>query len=108
MAIKTGATIKQLKPNMGKIDINLQVTEAKEPRNVFVMGKPSRVAEFICTDGEGDTIPLVLWNDEIDEVEEGNYVRITNGYCKEFQGKKQLTIGKFGKMEVKDIAESVR
>ena len=108
MAIKTGTKIKQLKPNMGKIDINLQVTEAGEPRDVIAMGKPSRVAEFICTDGEGDTIPLVLWNEDIDELKEGNYVRITNGYCKEFQGKKQLIVGRFGKMEVKDIAETVR
>src|SRR3990167_2429410 len=108
MVKELGTKIKQIKPNMGKININLQVTEAGEPRDVTAYGKPSRVAEFICTDGEGDTIPLVLWNEQIDGLQEGNYVRITNGYCKEFQGKKQLTVGKFGNMEVKDIAESVR
>jgi replication factor A1 len=43
---------------------------------------------------------LTLWNQDIEKVKQGDTVRITNGYVNEFQGEKQLTTGKFGKLEV--------
>lgn len=100
--------IKQIKPNTGKININLQVTEIGETKNVTAMGREQVVAECTCKDDAGDEIILVLWNDEVEEVEESDFVKITNGYCKEFQGKKQLMAGRFGKLEVRKIEEAVR
>ncbi len=35
----------------------------------------------------------------------GDKVHITNGYVSEFQGEKQLTTGKFGKLEVVEKGE---
>jgi len=41
-----------------------------------------------------------LWNDAIEKVKEGDKISIKNGYVNTWQDKAQLTLGKFGKMEV--------
>lgn len=45
-------------------------------------------------------ITLTLWNDEIEKVNVGNKIKIFNGYVNEWQGILQLTVGKFGKLEI--------
>ena len=37
---------------------------------------------------------------KLDKVSVGQKVKITNGYVNEWQGKAQLTLGKFGKTEI--------
>ncbi|PIT85460.1 DNA-binding protein, partial [Candidatus Micrarchaeota archaeon CG10_big_fil_rev_8_21_14_0_10_59_7] len=63
------------------------------------MGRNLRVANATIRDDSG-TMTLVLWNDAIDKVREGSKIKITNGYVNTWQSKLQLTLGKFGKMEV--------
>src|SRR3989338_4056844 len=62
-------------------------------------GRSGRVATAVAKDETGD-IKLTLWNDQIDQVKAGDKVHITNGYVSEWQGEKQLTTGKMGKLEV--------
>ena len=40
------------------------------------------------------------WNDDAEKVNVGDKIKITNGYVSEYNGAKQLTSGKFGKLEV--------
>ena len=54
---------------------------------------------ILVKDDSGE-IKLTLWNDDIDNVNEGDKVHIINGYVNEWQGEMQLTTGKFGKLEV--------
>jgi len=49
---------------------------------------------------ESGEIDLSLWNNQCDEVEVGDKVKISNGYVSEWQDKLQLTAGKFGTLTV--------
>lgn len=91
--------ISELQPKQGKVDIEVEIVKIEEPREFEKFGQKGRVASAIVKDESGE-IKLTLWNDEIDQVKEGAKVKITNGYVNEYQGEKQLTAGRFGKLEL--------
>lgn len=91
--------VSDLKPRMGKVEIELEVVEVGETRTFQKFGNNGRVATATAKDDTGE-IKISLWNDEIDLVKKGSKVKITNGYVNEFQGEMQLSAGKFGKLEV--------
>lgn len=91
--------IKELEPRQGKVDIVVKIDEIGETRTFERFGKEGKVCTAIASDDSG-TIKLTLWNDEIEQVKEGDKVHIINGYVNEFQGEKQLTAGRFGKLEI--------
>ena len=91
--------IKDLQPKQGKIDIEVQITSIDEPREFEKFGQKGRVAAAVAKDESGE-IKLTLWNEEIDKVREGSKIKITNGYVNEYQGEKQLTAGRFGRLDV--------
>jgi len=93
--------ISNLKPRQGKIEIEAEVISMGEVREFEKFGNKGRVASAKIKDESGE-ISLVLWNEDIDKVKAGNKVKIINGYVNEFQGEKQLTAGRFGKLEVLD------
>ena len=91
--------ITDLKAGQGKVDVEATV-KSKEAARVFnKYGKELRVANAIVNDESGE-VKLTLWNNDIEKVNEGDTIKITNGYVSEFNGEKQLTSGKYGKMEV--------
>lgn len=90
--------ISDLKVRQGNVEVEGTIKEVNEPRTFDKFGRQLRVADAILEDDSG-TIKLTLWNDDIDKYKEGDKVKITNGYVNEFQGEKQLTSGKFGKIE---------
>ena len=89
----------ELRVGQGKIDVEAEVIEKGEPRSFQKFGKEGKVCNATLKDDSG-TIKLTLWNDEVDAVKIGDKVKITNGYVSEFQGEKQLSAGRFGKLEV--------
>ena len=91
--------ISELKPKQSKVDITVEVVSVEEPRTFNKFGREGRVANAVVKDDSGE-IKLTLWNDDIDKVKVGSKVKITNGYINEFQGEKQLTAGRLGKLEV--------
>ena len=91
--------INKLKVGQTKVDLEAQVVSVEEPKEFEKFGNRGRVANAMITDKSGE-IKLTLWNDEIDRVKVGDKIKITNGFVKEFQGEKQLTAGKFGKIEI--------
>jgi len=44
-------------------------------------------------------IAFVLWGAEVDLVETGDRVRITEGWVKDFQGRPQISLGRSGKLQ---------
>src|SRR3989344_3051056 len=88
-----------IQANQGKINVEGEITEKDEPREFDKFGKKGKVCNAVLKDDSGE-IKLTLWNDEVNKVEVGDKVKITNGYCGEYQGERQLTAGKFGKLEV--------
>ena len=97
--------ISDLKAGQGKVDIQVKVKSKAEPREMEKYGKQLKVGNAIVADDSGE-ITLTLWNDDVDKVNEGDTVKIINGYVSEFNGKKQLTSGKFGKLEVVGAEDS--
>ncbi|MBI4440656.1 DNA-binding protein [Candidatus Woesearchaeota archaeon] len=91
--------IKELQSNQGKVDVTVEVVSKDSIRTFSKFGKDGRVCNAIVKDDSGQ-VKLTLWNDEVDAINVGDIVQITNGYVKEWQGELQLSAGKFGKMEV--------
>ena len=91
--------IKDLEVRQGNVDIVVEVVELGEVREFQKFGKTLRVATAKVKDESGE-ISLSLWNEQVEMLKPGDKVHITNGYVNEFQGEKQLTTGKFGKLEV--------
>lgn len=91
--------VKDLQPRQGKVDITLDVVEKGEIRSFNKFGKEGRVCNATGRDDTG-TIKVSLWNDEIEKVNVGDKIKITNGYVNEWQGELQLSAGKFGKLEI--------
>ena len=97
--------IKDLEVRQGNVDIVVEIVEVGEAREFSKFGKTGKVATAKAKDETGE-INLSLWNEQVDQVKPGDKVHITNGYVNEFQGEKQLTTGKFGKLEVVGQAEA--
>jgi len=91
--------ISEVQAGQGKIDIEATVVSKAEPRIFDKFGKQGKVCNATIRDDTGD-ITLTLWNEQADQVNIGDKVKITNGYVSEYQGQKQLSTGKFGQLEV--------
>ena len=91
--------IKELQAKQGNVEIEAEVISMEEPKEFQKFGTVGRVSNAIIEDETGQ-IKLTLWNDQIDQVKVGDKVKISKGYVNEYKGDKQLTTGKFGKLEV--------
>jgi len=78
-----------------------KVVEKGEPREVKSRYKDEtyRIVDAVVADETG-SIKLTLWNEQIDQVNVGDNIKIDNGYITSFKGEMQLNVGKFGKMTV--------
>ena len=97
--------IADLKVREGKVDIVVEVTAKDEPREFEKFGRTGKVCTATIKDDSGE-MKLSLWNEQVDKVNVGDKVHIINGYVNEFQGEKQLTTGRFGKLEVVEKGEA--
>ena len=89
-----------VKPGAANVVVEGIVVEKDAPREVVTkFGKKLRVANATLKDDTG-SITLSLWNNDIDSVNQGDRIKITNGYVSEFKGTPQISAGKFGKIEV--------
>jgi len=91
--------IKDVQANQGNIDLTVSVVSKEEPRTFEKFGKKGKVCSVKVKDESGE-LKLTLWNDDIDTVNVGDTLHLDKGWCSEFKGEKQLSTGKFGKIEV--------
>jgi replication factor A1 len=93
--------IKDLTNGMKRVSVEAKVVEKGNPREVRSRYKDEtyQVADAVIADETG-SIKLTLWNEQIDQVQVNNTVKIENGYVTSFKGEIQLNVGKFGKMTV--------
>lgn len=83
-----------------KADLDeVTIIDVGEVRTFVRFGRPLRVATATLEDETGK-VKMSLWNEDIDKVSAGSKINLTNGFCKEFQGEKQVTTGKLGKIEI--------
>lgn len=97
--------IEDLKPRQGKVELVAEVVDMGEIRSFEKFGKSGKVCNATIRDATGE-VRLTLWNEQIDMLKVGDKIKITNGYVNEWQGEKQLTTGKFGKLEVMSSGEA--
>jgi len=90
--------ISELKTNQGNVEVEGTIKEIGETRSFNKYGKELMVANAILSDDSG-SIKLTLWNDDVTRFKDGDKIKVSNGYVSEFQGEKQLTSGKFGRIE---------
>jgi replication factor A1 len=92
--------ISELKAGTSNVTIKAVVSQKDEPREVVTKyGKRLNVANIVLKDDSG-TIAMSLWGADINSVDVGDTVEISNGYVSEFRGNAQLSTGKFGKIKV--------
>lgn len=91
--------VSELKAGQGKVDVELEIISKDDVRTFNKYGKDLRVCNCMAKDDSGE-IKLTLWNDDIEKVKVGSKVKVSNGYVGEFNGEKQLSSGKFGKIDI--------
>jgi len=86
---------------MKRVDIEAQVTEKAPTREVISKYKDVvlRVADTTIQDETG-TIKLTLWNEQIEQVNVNDKIKIENGYVTSFKDEIQLNIGRYGKFSI--------
>jgi replication factor A1 len=90
--------IVDLKPEITPgINIRARVFSKPEPRTVNTRYGKSRVCDVKIGD-ETATVTLSLWGNKIKDVEVGDLIEIVNGFCREWQGYPQMSLGKEGTM----------
>ncbi|MBI2579425.1 MAG: DNA-binding protein [Candidatus Aenigmarchaeota archaeon] len=91
--------IAELSNGSRKVEVEGKVVQKEQPREVSTKFGRKKVCNAIIEDDSG-SIMLVLWGDEIDNINEGDTVKIENGYVSEWKDTLQLSVGQYGKMTV--------
>ena len=91
----------ELRNGMKNVSVEAKVVEKSEPREVMSRFKDEmyKVATAMIADESG-TIKLTLWNDQINQVNVNDKVKVEKGYVTSFKGEIQLNIGKYGILTV--------
>ena len=91
----------ELRNGMKNVSVEAKVVEKSEPREVMSRFKDEtyKVATAMIADETG-TIKLTLWNDQINQVNVNDKVKVEKGYVTSFKGEIQLNIGKYGILTV--------
>jgi len=83
-----------------QVNTIVKVVSKTEPREVTsrIDQTSHRVAEALVGDETG-AIYLTLWDDAVDDIEEGQTITIKNGYVNLFRGSMRLNLGRYGTYE---------
>lgn len=86
-----------LREGMSRLVVEGRIQKLSLSRSVFSRktGEQLKVVDAVFSDDTG-LVKLVLWNDQIRQVEENSRIRIENGHVKAYQNELQLGIGKWG------------
>ncbi|MBI4448929.1 hypothetical protein HY641_02800 [Candidatus Woesearchaeota archaeon] len=91
--------ISELQANQGKIEVEGTIIALKPPRTFNRFGKEGKVRNGTLKDDSGE-MEISLWNEQADQVNAGDAIKISNGWVSEYQGKLQISTGKFGKLDI--------
>jgi len=94
--------ISELKTGQGSVNVQGTIKNISDTRAFNKYGRDLKVANALLEDESG-AIKITLWNDDITRIKNEDKIKISNGFVGEFQGEKQLSAGKFGKIEVVDV-----
>ncbi|UCE14490.1 MAG: hypothetical protein JSV04_04760 [Candidatus Heimdallarchaeota archaeon] len=101
-------TISELSPFDRKLQVTFVVIEKGELRTITSRktNEEHSLADVKIGDTTG-TIILTLWDETIDQVDEGSTYVVKNGYVNVFQEHMRLALGKWGSLEDTDVVIDV-
>lgn len=93
--------VESLSPSSKEVYVVVKIVSKGETREVPGRGgySTNKVADALVGD-ETASVYLTLWNENIEEISEGDTLNINNGYVKLLRGNMRLNIGKYGSYEV--------
>jgi replication factor A1 len=99
--VGTRLKINELRDGMKRINLTAKVIDKSDTREVTSRFKDQtlKVATASIADDSG-TIKLTLWNEQINQVNVNDTVKVQNGYVTSFKGEIQLNIGRYGTFSV--------
>lgn len=77
------------------VELEATITDVQVPRVVSGKYGQKRITLATLEDGTGE-IPVTLWEEQIDAVEEGERVRVEGAYTRDWAGDLQLNIPRDG------------
>ncbi len=97
------AKVGELTPQSRAVNVLAKIVSKTEVRNIAAGrdGAAHRVSDALIGDETG-CIYLTLWDDNIEKVNDGDTIKVKNGYVNLFRGNMRLNIGKYGTLEMSD------
>jgi replication factor A1 len=95
------AKVGDLTPQSRAVNVTAKVVSKSEIREIPMGrdGSAHKVCDALVGDETG-VVYLTLWDDNITKANEGESIRVENGYVTLFKGNMRLNIGKYGKLEM--------
>ena len=92
-------TVRGLRKDIRGASVRVRVIAKSEVRTVKTKdGEAHRVVDVHVGDRTGRML-LSLWDEKIEQVQEGDLIDITDGYVTRFRGRYRLNIGGYGGLE---------
>ncbi len=90
--------IEDLEVNSNFDELKVRILSIQGPRPVDIRGRKTAVWDVLVRDEESSVV-LTLWGwDAGKEYSVGDVISIRNGWCKSYQGNKQISLGREGKI----------
>ncbi|MFH1751462.1 MAG: OB-fold nucleic acid binding domain-containing protein [archaeon] len=89
--------IKDLRPRMEVDSIELEIVSVNEVKQFTNERGSGKVQNAAGKDKSGE-VQLTFWNDDAGKYNEGDNIKIENGWVSEFRGNLQLGAGRNGKI----------
>lgn len=92
--------VKDLKPRTGVDELVLEIVSKGDIREFANERGSGKVCNAAAVDEEKKEVSLTLWNEQCSQVNEGDKIKLTDGWVSEFQGTLQVSTGRNGKLEI--------
>ena len=91
--------VSELKARAAVPEIEIEIVSKGEARKWSNENGSGLVCNCAGKDKTGE-VSVSLWNDQVEQVNEGDKIRIKDGWVSEFRGQLQLSTGKKGQLEL--------
>ena len=92
--------VKDLKLKTSFDELVLEIVSKGEIRTFNSYRGSGKVCNATGLDEEKNEVSVTLWNEQCEQVNEGDKIKITDGWVSEFQGNMQVSTGRNGKLEI--------
>ncbi len=92
-------TVSQLVANQSFTVLEVELVSKGEPKAFFSQRGNGSLCNAAVKDETGE-VQLTLWNEQVKQYHEGDQLKIENGWCSEYKGRKQISTGRNGTITV--------